>query len=87
MATYTLRTHGGRLTRTYWCPDAGGYVREIDDDHPGTLGRQVCDCLDHMGSTLTASERTLARVIRRERARERRWELREGMDVAELRGL
>jgi len=38
--------------RRYWAPDGGGYVREIDDQRPGILGRQVCYDLDRSGDTL-----------------------------------
>lgn len=59
-----------RITRTFWVPSHGGYVRDVTDQ-PGTLGPQVCECLDSMGRTLTATPETLPRVIRRELARRR----------------
>jgi hypothetical protein len=43
-------------TREFWVPRLGGYVREIDDTHPGTLGRQVCRGLAHRGDTLYLGE-------------------------------
>lgn len=39
-------------TRTYWAPGTGGYVRDVTHQ-PGTLGRQVCDGLATMGTTLS----------------------------------
>ena len=36
---------------TYWAPSQGGYVRDITV-HPGLLGKQVCDGLAYMGTTL-----------------------------------
>jgi len=42
-------------TREYWCPRGGGYVYQVSDDHPGTLGLQVCGGLWLMGSTLSCS--------------------------------
>jgi hypothetical protein len=49
---------------------AGGYVRDEDD-------RQVCEQLDRTGSTLMATPRTLASIIRREYRAMRRAEARE----------
>ena len=75
--TYTLKTRDGRV-REFWCPTGrdgrGGYVYEIDDDHPGTLGWQVSSCLGYTGDMLTARPETLATVIRLARVRERRAE-------------
>lgn len=64
---------GERIEREYWTPDKGGYVREITETHPGTLGYQVCDMLYHMGHTLHRPGGVrLAAIIRRElRARVR----------------
>lgn len=53
-------------TREFWVPSSGGYIREIDEKHPGTLGAQVCDRLARLGNTLYASRETLEEVIRRE---------------------
>lgn len=65
----TLHLRGGSV-RHYWAPSRGGYVRQIDERHPGTLGWQVCDGLAGSGSTLTWSPgRPLADVIRREARR------------------
>lgn len=63
-----------RVVREFWAPSDGGYIREITEDRPGTLGYQVCDCLDGLGNTLEwrPGYGSLARVIRREwRARAR----------------
>jgi len=50
---------GERRERVFTCPRSGGYVREGD--------KQVCERLDHLGATLTASDPAdLIRVIRRE---------------------
>jgi hypothetical protein len=57
---------GHDTVREFWAPSNGGYVREIDNQHPGTLGVQVCDRLAHSGYTLSARPDTLERVIRRE---------------------
>lgn len=54
------------ITTEYWCPNGGGYVREIDEDHPGTLGRQVCDGLLPRGSTLSCGPGGLLNAIRAE---------------------
>lgn len=59
--------------RWFWVPPNGGYIREISEDRPGTLGEQVCGYLEHGGWTLTASRDNLLDVIRREyAARERK---------------
>lgn len=53
----------------YWCPMNGGYVRRVDDNHPGTLGWQVCLGLTGSGSTLHISDpdkRPLIDLIRKE---------------------
>ena len=70
MATYTLKTREN--TRVFWCPSDGGYVREIDDAHPGTLGKQGSDSLNYVGNMLYARAETLAQKIRLARRRERR---------------
>jgi len=57
---------GEEIIREFWCPLNGGYIHEIDADHPGTLGRQVCDGLCHLGVTMRATRETLLDVIRRE---------------------
>ena len=69
MATYLLRTRDGE-EREFWCPDGGGYVYEIDEDHPGTTGKQVSTKLGYSGMMLTANESTLAERIRLARRRE-----------------
>jgi hypothetical protein len=40
-------------TREYWCPSGGGYVREITESRPGTLGLQVAADLSHAGDMLS----------------------------------
>jgi len=58
--------NGEQVIREFWVPPGGGYVREIDNIRPGTLGRQVCRFLEHRGSTLSCDEDRLLHVIRRE---------------------
>lgn len=66
--------HIGGTQRHYWCPDGGGYVREITHSRPGTSGQQVCERLYHSGHTLSwAGKKPLAVLVRREmRSRMRR---------------
>ena len=60
-----LHTDDGN--REFWASPSGSYVREIDEQHPGTLGRQVCSRLASMGDTLWLDEgRQLIDLIRRE---------------------
>lgn len=64
---------GDRVTRTFFCPASGGYIRESVRDYP-----QVCDQLAHSGSTLYAeSGNDLIKIIRREYRSMRRAEKRE----------
>lgn len=63
----SFEVDGKRVEREYWCPDGGGYVRQISEGRPGTLGRQICDGLSGSGSTLSwPATRPLAILIRRE---------------------
>ena len=74
MAHYTLKTkHEGNITisRTYWCPDEYGYVREEHGTNHGTLGRQVGEDLSHSGDMMMASAKTLKSQIQAARRRER----------------
>ena len=53
--------------REFWVRgDRDGYVYEIYDGRPGTLGQQVCDRLEHSGSTLSCRRSDLLSLIRRE---------------------
>jgi hypothetical protein len=71
--SYDCAYTGERITRTFFCPINGGYVRESLHDYP-----QVCEQLAHHGSTLTCSSRGhLIDVIRREYRAMRRAEKRE----------
>jgi hypothetical protein len=55
------------VEHTYWSPLDGGYVYEVTDARPGTLGAQVCYGLAGSGSTLRCDEGDcLATLIRRE---------------------
>ena len=55
------------VEHTYWSPLDGGYVYEVTDARPGTLGAQVCYGLAGSGSTLRRDEGDcLATLIRRE---------------------
>lgn len=55
----------GRVRR-FWCPEDGGYLREVTDRHPGTLGGQVCEHLASTGSTIYCAAVAVARIVRRE---------------------
>lgn len=68
----------------YWSPLDGGYVREVTDSRPGTLGAQVCYGLATTGSTLHRGEdECLATLIRREaRSAAGRRNLAERIEVA-----
>jgi hypothetical protein len=58
---------GERQERRFWCPQGGGYVREVTDIRPGTLGQQVCDGLAYRGSALAVRSRDdLLPLIRRQ---------------------
>lgn len=58
---------GRWVHREFWSPIHGGYVRQIDANHPGYLGRQVCKGLRLEGTTLSCGEgQSLETVIRRE---------------------
>ena len=55
------------VEHAYWSPLDGGYVYEVTDARPGTLGAQVCYGLAGSGSTLRRDEGDcLATLIRRE---------------------
>lgn len=68
----------------YWSPLDGGYVREVTDSRPGTLGAQVCYGLATTGSTLHRGEdECLATLIRREaRSAAGRRNLEERIEIA-----
>jgi hypothetical protein len=57
---------GEEIIRQFWTPPGGGYVREVDADHPGTLGQQITERLGTRGYTLRATQDSLLDVIRRE---------------------
>lgn len=57
---------GEEWVREFWVPANGGYVREIDARHPGTLGRQVCRKLSYTGSALETTRAGLLALIRNE---------------------
>jgi hypothetical protein len=62
---------GEAVTRVFWVPSCGGYVREGERHLP--TDPQVCAGLSRRGSTLTATDGDdLLRVIRREWAAYRR---------------
>jgi hypothetical protein len=69
--------------RTFWMPSERGYVHEISDGRPGTLGQQVCQRLSGSGSCLYLSDRAFllslvrreaAACLREELAEARRWQ-------------
>ena len=66
---YTIRYHDRiectDIERTFWIPDRGGYIRER------ISGRQVCERLNTMGNTLTATPESFVGIIQRERRRQR----------------
>jgi hypothetical protein len=64
---------GEPVERRFWAPPSGGYVREVTNSRPGTLGQQVCAGLTDRGSTLhvSAPEKLLP-LIRSEWQRARR---------------
>jgi hypothetical protein len=60
-------------TTDYWCPISGGYVCEVTQQCPGTLGRQVCEYLSSRGNTLSlAPNKKLVDLIRYECRRSQR---------------
>jgi hypothetical protein len=64
---------GERIERRFWAPPSGGYVREVSDSRPGTLGNQVCSGLALRGRTLSvATPDQLLPLIRSEWAKVRR---------------
>ena len=67
--SYDNNIYGERITRTFYCPIDGGYVRETNNN------KQVCEKLDNRGATLTADSRAgLIDVVRREYTAMRRTE-------------
>jgi hypothetical protein len=58
--------------RRFWVAPRGGVVREVTDQRPGALGREVCGALGLRGYTLSATPDTLLPLIRREWAKARR---------------
>jgi hypothetical protein len=60
------------VERRFWVPPGGGYVREVSEKKPGTLGNQVCARLSNRGPTLWATRDTLLDIIRAE-YRTRQW--------------
>ena len=63
---------GEQVTRVFWTPTGGGYVRE-GAQHTAN-DRQVCASLSGRGNTLIASSGDdLLRTIRREWASYRKW--------------
>ena len=69
ITTAALNSIGERRTHTFTCPDEGGAVR-----YSGAFryNQQVCQSLNALGYTLSASAATLPNVIREELARRRR---------------
>lgn len=59
---FTIRHRCGHVS-SFWAPFSGGYVRIVDANRPGTLGRQPTW---HGGSTLMCgpTEESLARNAR-----------------------
>lgn len=44
----------------FWMPSNGGYIRLVDNEHPGTLGAQIT----RNGSAIAATPETFERVCR-----------------------
>ena len=65
---------------SFFCPADGGYVWLESEGRSGTLGQQICEGGEFMGSTLSAREETLGDVarkwLRQRRACERKEERR-----------
>lgn len=64
MARFEIRTRTNGVLK-FFVPDSGGYVRLESADHPGTLGRQICEGGRFHGSTVMASSETLEIKARR----------------------
>ena len=64
MATYTLKSEGRVITFSNAGRDGYVYCDRGDPRAHGTLGRQICKRGGFAGSTLTASDDDLARVVR-----------------------
>lgn len=64
LVSYDDAYTGERITREFFCPADGGYVRESDEKR---LYPQVCDKLASRGATLRSPSRAaLVDIIRRE---------------------
>jgi hypothetical protein len=64
MARITIKTRdNGNMN--FWVPDEGGYVRLETGCNHGSLGRQICKGGGFMGSTVTATPKTLEFTVRR----------------------
>lgn len=63
---------GERIERVMFCPNSGGYVREVVGINGNN--RQVCERLEQMGTTLWATPEYLPKLIRKEYAAMRRAE-------------
>jgi hypothetical protein len=80
---------GESIVREFWVPPSGGYLREIDDQHPGTLGRQVSQRLGRLGHMLSSDREGLLGLIRREyraRCAHERWERERELGSGRLEG-
>lgn len=75
--SYDDHVFGERITRTFFCYEEGGYVREVRNARGNEQYPQVCERLASLGSTLYCRSRPqLANVIRREYRNMRREEKR-----------
>jgi hypothetical protein len=73
---YDVIDHAGtrRVTRVFWAPSQGGYVREYDKN---SCSSQVCERLSSTGVTLSVTrEEKLLDLIRKEYRAMRREDLR-----------
>ena len=78
--SYHDRLTDADLRRSFWCPEEGGYVVDLElalsplMNH--ALPSHVCEWLNTYGDVLVATPATLADVVRREYRRMRRQEKR-----------
>jgi hypothetical protein len=55
---------GDASEHEFWASESSGYVYEVTTS-PGTSGRQVCESLFGLGSTMMSSKQSLPAAIRR----------------------
>lgn len=65
MNTLTIKSRKTGDEYNFWMPTEGGFIHLIDDAHPGTSGRQICEGGGFRGDTLRAMPETFERACRR----------------------